>query len=220
MSKNEQKTSRYSAGFFLRLLALLALLGFVLFEVNNATKANTIIDEVVNVYPGAKVAEAEKVLNRKPSASRTETKKIDVDDIKKQIADAKTALETETDIVEKSKLEKKITILTPQLETPEITYTVDTYRFLVNPFVGQFVEIAHKDGFVEQILANKKFTLEGLKSDLGVAKSGRDVPLVAAAGGAPPPRDNDDDDDDEEKEDSDEESEEGSEEGSESSDEN
>lgn len=191
MSKNEHKQkSRYSAGFFLRLLALLALLGFVAFETNSAIQANETIDKVVNVFAGRPVADAEKILDRKPSKSRTETMKIDVDDIKKQIADAQSKLGTETDIIEKSKLEKKIAVLTPKLDKSEISYTVDTYRFLVNPFVGQFVEVAHKDGKIESILANEKFTLDSLKSDLGFEHSGREGALMGM-GGAPPKKDKD-----------------------------
>lgn len=214
--KNKHK-SKYSAGFFLRLLALLALLGFVLFEVNNATKANTVIDEVVNVYPGHPVEEAQEILDRAPTSSRTETMKIDVEDIKRQIAENQELLKSEEDQIEKSKLEKRIAILTPKLDTPEITYNVDTYRFLVNPFVGQYIEVAHQDGKIEKILANKKFTFDELKSDLGVTESPRDSPLVAAVGGAPPSRDNDDDEEESEDENDDEEE---SEEESESDDDN
>ena len=209
--KHSSGGSKYTAGFFLRLLLLLALLGFVLFEVNSATQANTKIDEVVNVYPGNPVEQAQEILDREPSSSRTEKVTYDLGKIQKQIDEANELLKGEEDQIAKSKLEKKIAILTPRLDTPEVTYTVDTYDFLLNPFIRQFVEVVHKDGKVEKIVSNEKFTLEDLNSELTFEDSGRDSPLVAAAGGGPPPArggDNDNDDDEEDEEEDDEDSDE------------
>ena len=125
------KHSKYSAGFFLRLLALLALLGFVLFEVNNATKANDTINEVVNVYPGSPVSKIKDVLKREPSRTRTESMKVDVDSMKKQIDEWQAEIDSgELEMIEKSKLETKITQMKPKLETPEISYQVDTLSLI------------------------------------------------------------------------------------------